>query len=293
MGGPQWRQFKGVDSARDDGRKRPFDWSTLREARLQAHYAVQWLARAARAYAMRRPDDHHTNLGWDEGISGLTSHGLAQGIMLGLNIAALRLVMWEESGSAGAVGIDLQGLRDADIRQWLGGRLSARGLDAAALDAPSPYEMPAHPIGDGAPYGAPGLAAALVELAAWFANANLVLNETRQCIVAHGIEVPPVRCWPHHFDLDSLIKVGSGAGTHTIGVGFSPGDEYYDQPYFYVSRHPSPEVAALPPLPPVGHWHTHHFTAAVAVADRILATSDPQAETAGFLRAATEIAVIP
>jgi hypothetical protein len=277
MSGSQWRKFKGVDG------------SALREARRQAHYAVQWLARAARAYAMPRPDDVHTNLGWDDGISGLTTHALAQGIVLGLNLAALRLVMWQGPGSAGAAAIDLQGLRGADVREWLGKQLSARGLDPATLDAPLPYELPEHPIGRGAPYGAPGLAETLAELAAWFANANLSLDETRQRIVARGIAAPPVCCWPHHFDLDSLISLGSGAGAFTVGIGFSPGDAFYEQPYFYVSCHPPPDVAALRALPPLGHWHTHHFTAAVAVAERILAAQDAQAETAVFLRAATDI----
>ena len=89
MSGSQWRAIKGGETAHEkDGRERPY----AREARLQAHYAVQWLARAARAYAMPRPDDHHTNLGWDDSISGLTTHPLAQGLALGLNVAALRLV---------------------------------------------------------------------------------------------------------------------------------------------------------------------------------------------------------
>jgi hypothetical protein len=275
VSGSQWRPFNGVGLR------------AVQEARLQAHYAAQWLARAARAYAMPRPDDHHTNLGWDDSLDGLTTHMLAQGIVLGLSVGALRLVIQE--GSAAGPAIDVQGLRDADIRHWLGGHLSARGLDAAALDARSPYEMPAHRIGDGAPYGAAGLGAALAELAAWYGNANQALEESRQPIVARGIAAPPVRLWPHHFDLDSLVASGSGAGAYTVGIGFSPGDGYYEQPYFYVSRHPPPEVAALPPLPPAGHWHAHHFTAAVAVADRILATPDPQAATAAFLRAATDI----
>jgi len=46
----QWQKLKGIDRL------------ILREARLQAHYALQWLARAARAYVAPRPDDGHTNL---------------------------------------------------------------------------------------------------------------------------------------------------------------------------------------------------------------------------------------
>ena len=278
MSGSSWRKADGVDPG------------ALREARLQAHYAVQWLARAARAYATPASNDHHTNLGWNDAISGFTTHTLPQGTVVGLNIAQLTLTLWHSM--APPQSIDLQGRRDVDIRQWLGRHLSAnKGLDADALDRPSPYQMPEHPIGHGAPYGAGGLAPALAALAAWYANADDVLDETRQSIVARGIDAPPLRCWPHHFDLDSLISLGSGAGAYTVGVGFSPGDEYYDQPYLYVSRHPRPDVAALPSLAPVGHWHTHHFTAAVATADRIAAAAQPRAAAETFLRAATDILI--
>jgi hypothetical protein len=274
--GGGWRKVEGVDG------------SALREARLQAHYAVQWLARAARAYVLRSPNDHHTNLGWDNAVGGLTTHGFSRGAVLGLNISDLTLTLWDSSSAAGSQAISLQGRCEIDIRQWLGQHLDAKGLDAAALDAPSPYQMPEHPLAHGAPYGAAGLAEALAALAAWFANANQVLGETRQGIVARAIDAPPVRCWPHHFDLDSLIALGA-ASARMVGLGFCPGDEYYDQPYFYVSCHPPPD--ALPHLPPVGHWQTHHFTAAVAVADRILAAGDQRAATQAFLRAATDILI--
>jgi hypothetical protein len=278
-GGSPWHEVKGID------------WSALHEARLQAHYAVQWLARAARAYVTPRPDDHHTNLGWDDAIAGLTTQALPQGTVLGLKLSDLTLMLWAGRGQAGSPAISLPGRRDAEIRQWLGSQLGARSLDPDALDTPSPYQLPEHPIGRGAPYGAAGLAPALTELAAWYANADRALGGTRQRLVARGIDAPPVRCWPHHFDLDSLVSLGAGAGARTVGLGFAPGDEYYDQPYFYVSSYPSPDVASLPALPPVGHWHSHHFTAAVALAERILQADDRQAATGAFLRAATDILI--
>jgi hypothetical protein len=277
MGGG-WRKVGGVD------------WSALREARLQAHYAVQWLARVARAYVLPDPNDHHTNLGWDD-TTGLTTQALPQGIVLGLSISDLTLTLWDSSSAAESQVVSLQGRREPDIRHWLGQHLGAKGLDADALDAPSPYQLPQHPVGHGAPYGAAG-PAALAALAAWYANANQILGETRQGIVARGIDAPPLRCWPHHFDLDSLIALGAAAPARTVGLGFCPGDAYYDQPYFYVSSHPQPDVAALPALP-VGHWHTHHFTAAVAVADRIVDARDQRAATQAFLRAATDILIPP
>jgi hypothetical protein len=102
-----------------------------------------------------------------------------------------------------------------------------------------------------------------------------------------------VRCWPHHFDLDCLTVIGHGAAyaVPTMGAGFSPGDHYYDEPYFYISLYPSPEASKLPVLPPPGHWHRQDFLAAVLPASRILALKDRQAETEVFVSAASDAIV--
>lgn len=63
MDGTGWRPLRGVDRGH------------LREARLRAHHAMQWLARAARACIPARPDDAHTNLGWDDRLDGFTTRG--------------------------------------------------------------------------------------------------------------------------------------------------------------------------------------------------------------------------
>lgn len=277
MGGSQWHEVKSIDHA------------VLREARLQAHYGAQWLARAARAYIAPRADDGHTNLGWDDALAGLATHPLPQGLVLGLSLPELALYLWDGGERTRAHSFSLDARRDADIRAWFGDALTARGLDAKALDAPSPYQMPDHPLAHGASYATGGLDEALPELAAWYANAGAILGEARQSILARGIAAPPVRCWPHHFDLDSLVSLE--APPRTVGLGFSAGDEYHDQPYFYISAYPPPDVAALPALPSLGHWHTRHFTAAVAVADRITAERDPRTATAAFVRAAADILI--
>jgi hypothetical protein len=268
----RWRSLNRVDRAR------------MREARLQAHYAAQWLACIARAYVATHPNDVHTSLGWDDAQGALATQALSGGGSAGLKISELTLVLWDQTGRGEPLRLD--GRRDADIRDWLGPRLRQMGLDADALDAPSPYQMPAHPIGSGAPYAGAALAEPLAELAVWYGDADLVLAEARQRVLARGLDAPPVRCWPHHFDLDSLIQLGAG---RTVGAGFCPGDEHYDEPYFYVSSHPRPaDVARLPSLPLAGHWHTHHFTAAIALARNVVAATDQKAESEAFLNAAID-----
>lgn len=266
----------------------------LSEARLMAHYAAQWLARFARAYITARPDDGHTNLGWHEGLDGFTAgfstHALPDGSRLGLRLVDLTLVGLTSQGVTQSLA--LAGRTEADARDWLGRYVTAKGLNAQALDAPSPYEMPAFAIADGAPYAADG--AALGALATWYTNAHGVLDEARQEFAARGMTAPAVRCWPHHFDLDSLIyfttredALSTGRST---GLGFSPGDDYYDEPYFYVSLYPAP-AAAFPPLPAIAHWHTRHFTAAVATAQRILASRDQPGDVRAYLTSAINFAV--
>jgi hypothetical protein len=155
--------------------------------------------------------------------------------------------------------------------------LGARGLDAHALNAPSPYEMPAHAVSQGAAYGPAGLTDALAELAAWFGNAGLSLGSIQRQMIGRKFAASPVRCWPHHFDIATLTT--------------SPGDEYYDEPYFYVSVYPEPDPATLPRLPMLGHWHLRDFMAVVAPAHKIVAAKNQQAETDDFLWAAVDGAI--
>jgi hypothetical protein len=94
----------------------------------------------------------------------------------------------------------------------------------------------------------------------------------------------PLCCWPHHFDLAILTTLKRGANPDGyLGVGLSPGDHYYDEPYFYVSVYPKPDDAQLPALPTIGHWHTYEFVAAVSPAHKIVVRDDQQAAAEEFL----------
>jgi hypothetical protein len=106
------------------------------------------------------------------------------------------------------------------------------------------------------------------------------------------LPAPPPRCWPHHFDFATLTSFPSPNGEAAfVGVGFSPGDHYYDEPYFYVSLYPAPDKERLPRLAALGHWHTHEFTAAIATSGTLNAVRDPQAGVDEFFQEAIDVAV--
>ena len=147
---------------------------------------------------------------------------------------------------------------------WLGEQI-AGSSDALTLPV---HDMPSHPVAEGASFSDAG-ASARAELAAWFANGAAAIREA----VAEEPRASVVRCWPHHFDIGSLIVLDLAddpEDARSIGLGFSPGDGSYDQPYFYVTPWPYPPEADLPELRRGGTWHTAGWTGVVLTAETLL-----------------------
>jgi hypothetical protein len=247
-------------------------WSTLgavlpgelSQARLQLHWAAQLVSAVGASLLPAEADDSHTNLGWDVQLSVLAGrHAGTQSLQAGLVYEALELAVIDSGRERSSMRLAGHTLQQA--LAWLGQEVAD---DAAALALPV-YEMPAHPVGEGGVFSDAG-PAARAELAAWFAGAFASIGD----VVADEPAASPVRCWPHHFDVASLITFGPGAGTEearSIGVGFSPGDGSYDQPYFYMTPWPYPDTEDLPTLEAGAHWHTSGWTGAVLTAERLLA----------------------
>jgi hypothetical protein len=277
-----WRPLAGVDFAR------------LREARVQAHYGVQWLARAARAYIPANPDDSHTNLAWEESFGGFATHKL-QGSRVALKLLPLTLAIFEGTESKPSRTFLLAGHKDADAHAWLGEEVGALGLDARKLDVELPYRLPPHKLATGGAYSLTDVEDGLRELAYWYSNASRSLARVHQAMRANQFEVSPLRCWPHHFDYAASITLAPPGATtesaRSVGVGLSPGDEHYNEPYFYVTPWPYPPREKLPEVPPIGRWHTQKFTAAVVPAHRILAAEGRQGATENFIAEALVAAV--
>jgi hypothetical protein len=268
------------------------DRHRLREARLQAHYAAQWLGRAGGAFIASQPDYSHTSMNWNDALAGFTTNAMKDETRLGLRIVDLTFVFLNEAGKQTSA-YPLNARTDQELHQWLDEQFAARDMDARLLDKTSPYEISAHMVAKGAPYSIVEISAPLHELASWFADAHSALDGIRKQMTGRSFLVSPVRGWPHHFDLATLISLDEAMGEHgrSVNVGLSPGDEYYDEPYFYVTPYPHPHPAKLPALPKLGHWHTRDFTAAIAPASRIVKAKNRKAETDDFLLAAVGDAI--
>ena len=148
--------------------------------------------------------------------------------------------------------------------------------------------MPDHVLTLGARYSLDEIGDALAVLSTWYSNSNAALNGVQKHLAARKLKAPPVRCWPHHFDLDCPVDLGRG---RTMGIGYCPGDEFCDEPYFYTSMWPEPSIPGLPLLPAMAHWHTYKFLAALAPAHKIVAAHDQGAYVQQFLNVSVAAAL--
>ena len=249
----------------------------LVEARLQTHYAAQIVSGLGRTLLDKQPDDSHTNLSWSRRLGALAGRRIAteRPFSAALEVAALRLLLLDENDEA-LVGASLDGMTVSEAYDWLGQGAAARGASLGDGFTPLHYSMPPHPLGDGERFSF-GETSAFSELARWFHNAELLLEDVREA----NPGASEVRCWPHHFDIAALIDLGED---RSIGIGLSPGDRYYQEPYFYCSAYPQPDAASLPELGDgPGRLHTHEFTSIVVTGSELLAGGDSEAAARAYV----------
>jgi hypothetical protein len=264
-------------TSRPEGRSAHFNWAGLGRiapqglvnARLLAHHALQWPARCARANIKHVPDDSHTSFDWDTPLAALVTQPLrtpAGDVRVGLRLSGLALLLVRNGAILDV--LQLNGKSEQVAGVWIDTKMQALGLRAAS-NAQVPYGLPAHAVAQGARYDLYMQERELGELARWFAGAAAALEDARERLAE--LHTSPVRCWPHHFDIATVASLDApgAAGARSIGIGVSPGDEYYAQPYVYVS--PSPRFERLPDAPALGRWHTDGFFGAVATGDALLA----------------------
>ena len=243
----------------------------LGDARRQLHHAAQLATALGISYLEPRADDGHTNLEWLDDVGALASNAVGK-VRMGVRVADLTLLI-------DGAELPLRGRAIEGAIGWIRERLAKAGLDPRRYTLKRHYEIPGHPVANGQPFDA--RPEQLGELSHWFGNAAGLLEALR----SRTPGASEVRCWPHHFDIATLITLGRG---RTVGAGLEPGDVYYDEPYFYVNPQPAPKASALTDrLEGDGAWHTHGWIGAVLRGSRLTSDARAQAAQAGqFLESA-------
>ena len=261
--------------------------AALVDARLQLHHAAQIAVSAAISYLAARSDDSHTALTWLPAPRALATESITveRDIRIGVRLEDLTLQVL--GGDAPNVQpFSLQRRTITEAYSWLSEAVAVIGLDAARLNPRKHYTIPAHAVVDGAPFSS-RIGNELLELARYWSNAAGLLDDTLRSTPSAS----PVRTWPHHFDIATLIELpdaGIGGATvrRTIGIGQSPGDNSYSEPYWYVGPFPYPSTREFPPVAGGGHWHTEGWLGAVLPASGFVAATDQRPQVVSFIDSA-------
>ena len=99
----------------------------------------------------------------------------------------------------------------------------------------------------GARYSLEELAPAFGVMSVWFANGHDMLEHVRGKLAGKrlGGAGGALLAASFRHGRDRLVRPRSRAS----GVGFSPGDNYCDEPHFYLTIYPEPSIPGLPLLP--------------------------------------------
>jgi len=233
----------------------------LADARLELHHAAQIVSAAGITHLPAAGDDSHTNMEWAPALRELAGRpaGKSRSFRLAVRPEGLELLLLD----ADCRERDKRTLFGATVEEaydWASEVIAgATGMERSALIRPS-WMIPELCHERFSSEDAP----ALDELARWYADAA----HTLAGVAAAFAGASDVRCWPHHFDIAILLMRG-GPG-RTIGVGLSPGDDAYREPYWYVSPYPRPENPVVGTLPSGGRWHRDGFFAAVLTGGDLL-----------------------
>lgn len=249
------------------------DFDAMSAARKQLHQAVQQVSAVGRRYLPKAKDDKHANMVWVPQFQRLAGNWVDGKTKFRASVDLANLTIHVVDDEVKTVGeYDLKGKTRSQSMVWLEEQLRVLGMDTARFTLNLPYELPDYPAARGKAFEYKD-ATAFHEMAKYFHNADYILRPLKR----EFPQTTDVRCWPHHFDIATLIilnDTNDPETTTSIGVGMSPGDQYYDQPYFYLTSWPHASKDKLEPLS-FGAWHEKDWLGAVLPAELLLGMSDP------------------
>jgi len=234
----------------------------INQAREQCHQAIQNVAAVGRSFLPADESDKNATLSWDPNLQRLVGHWVTGDIVFRSSISIHDFIVYLVDRNFKTISaISMQDTTQTDIMVWLEQQMGQLGVDFAKLDLAHPYEIPIYPTAKGKPFHINNMNAAQ-ELSRLYHNTHLILSE----LLRDEEKFTPITCWAHHFDIAGsiiLLDTGDPQTSRQIGIGLSPGDEHYNEPYFYVSPWPYP-TKALPNIDhTLGHWHENNWIGTV------------------------------
>jgi len=240
----------------------------LSSATLELHWASQFIAAAGQSFVEPREDDSHRSMTWQAARREFVGESFADAypFRVGLRPAGLTLQLLDRTEQP-LGSLPLAGKTIEDGYEWLMTGLANYMERLPEILRPD-FALPSHPVQKGARFSE-DQQHEFTTLSALYESAATLLGE----VVDGHDTASEVRCWPHHFDIATLVTVEQGEDAEsakTIGIGMAPTGSDAGGWYWYVTPWPYPDPADLPTLDGAGAWHTEGWVGAVLSGEEVV-----------------------
>ncbi|MEM8894821.1 MAG: hypothetical protein AAGC88_09600 [Bacteroidota bacterium] len=256
------------------------DFKKLEDAKNQFHLGVQNVAAVGRKFLEQDKSDSKATLVWIPEYQRLAGQWIDGNIKfrssIGFTDFAVHLVD-EHVNSISS--FELNEMSHPKVMVWLEEQIAHFGLDTSQLVLNLPYDLPESLNSVGKPFSIEDTELAK-ELGKYFHNGHLIANEVKE-----AYKSTDVKCWPHHFDISTQITVNNTGNPETssyVNVGLSPGDEEFDEPYFFAAPWPYPPTNELTTLAH-GKWVDEHWVGAIFPATELVEKEDQYKSVRRFM----------
>jgi len=254
-----WKQVERIDQ------------KELSKVREELHMAVQLVGAFPRNYLAHDPTDANASLIWNSKILSFESQSVKNkngNVKLGLIVNEFKLYFSVNEKEHSSLNLNDKSINDST--EWVKSELSKLDFDGNLYNLNLPYEIESYdykltlnPINQ-----------SLEVFSALYSN----MYQALVGVVEQEPEAFDIRCWPHHFDLATLLPIekdDAGELSKSIGIGFSPGDERTNEPYYYINIWPNVALEILEKHSlQNGYWNKTGWAGALLTYSELLQQED-------------------
>lgn len=265
----------------------PLELSELANVRDQLHQAVQSVAAVGRHFLPASKEDENAILQWipnPKRLAGKWIDTPKGKFRASISFSEGRVFLIDEQVKV-IDSFEIHGNTFNQLMVWFEEHIGKLGLPVEDFSVNRPYELPDYPTRKKQPFDLSDMALSDA-FAHYYANSRIILEKLRTVFTA----AKETTVWPHHFDqaISVMLKDSGNPETSSyLGLGMSPGDNYYGQPYFYVNSWPYAEEGQLKPLK-FGEWHHDDWVGAVFKAEQLWEAPNQPEAVMSFYREASK-----
>ena len=268
----------------------PCDLEAIKSQREQIHQVIQSVSAVGRHFLEPKSDDKNATLTWvpEQGrLAGQWIEAPAGKFRASFSIAEASIHLIDQNINI-IDTLEINEKRFPQLMIWFEENIGKLGLPVENFDGDFPYEMPEYPTQKNKPFDFADKTS-LAALSAYYHNTFKVLSR----FSGKYEHASKVIVWPHHFDQALSIKLkdsGDPATSHYVGLGMSPGDEHYNQPYMYVNSWPYVEEQFLKELT-FGNWHSDEWVGGVLLAEELWSAENQEEALKLFYEEASKLLI--